>query len=121
MIWATHKLAFTGHASYCHVTPGSFTILNGNSQPFQFMVGDENLNRLVPGTTIAVTATKGTLTGQTNYTVPDGIGGPTQISFTLLDPDADTTVDAAAVNIVVTPPAAEGVIGCQVSATGTIQ
>jgi hypothetical protein len=81
------------------------------------MVGDQNLNRLVPGTTIVVTATKGTLSGQTNYTVPDGIGGPTEISFSLLDTDGATSISAG-VNIVVTPPA--GVNGCQLNITGSI-
>jgi hypothetical protein len=123
MIWTTQTLAFTGHAGYCAIAPNgpfpAFAISNGSLQSFSLMVGDQNLNHLVSGTTIAVTATKGTLVGLTNYTVQEGVGGPTQISFTLIDPDADTTVESATIEFVVTP--AQGLAGCQGWITGTIE
>jgi hypothetical protein len=84
------------------------------------MVGDVNTNRLVSGTTIAVTASKGTLTGQTSYTVPDGVPyGPTQIYFTLSDADSDTTVDLSTITVTVS--STEVVTCSSVIAPGTVQ
>jgi len=83
------------------------------------MVGDVNTNRLVSGTTIAVSASKGTLTGRTSYTIPDGVPyGPTEISFTLSDPDTDTTTDPSTITVTVS---STEVVTCIVSISGTVQ
>jgi hypothetical protein len=120
VIWTSITLAFTGNADYCEISPAVFAIANGGSQSFSFMVGDVNTNRLVSGTTIAVTASKGTLTGQTSYTIPDGVPyGPTEIYFTLSDADTDLTVDPSTITVTVSSSA---VIPCSpVSISGTVQ
>lgn len=118
MISTSHRLAFTGHADTCTLSPTSFNITNGGSQSFSFTLGDINSNSLVPGTTITVTATKGILSGRISYTLLDGVGGPTVISFTLSDDPDDTAVGAAIINVEVSSPE---VVGCQATASGTIQ
>lgn len=123
MIWTSITLAFTGNASYCAITPTSFTIANAGSQSFSFMVGDINTNHLVSGTTIAITASKGTLSGTTSYTVLDGVPqGPTILFFTLTDAAATTTAsppDPATVTVTVS---SSSVVVCPpVIASGTIQ
>lgn len=120
LIWTSITLAFTGNADYCETSLATFAIANGSSQSFSFMVGDVNANMLVSGTTITVTASKGTLTGQTSYTVPDGVpSGPTQIYFTLSDADTDTTVDPSTITVTVS---STNVVTCiPVSILGTVQ
>ena len=121
MIWTEITLAFTGNAAFCSfdtAAPG-FNIANGSSQSFSFMVGDFNTNRLVPGTTITVAASKGNLTGTTNYTVPDGVPfGPVEIGLTLSDSDS-TTALAESSTITVTVNSSE-VVGCATSVSGTV-
>ena len=117
-IWDSITLMFTGNGAYCafsNSTLSPTTITRGASQTYEFMVGDANLNMLVAGTKIAVTTTAGQLSGNTNYTVPDGIGGPTEISFTLLNnlaPTANATT--ATITVTVTPPTVSNtqIIGC---------
>ena len=118
MIWTSLTLAFTGNAFVCTISPNPFTITNGTSQSFTFTLGDINTNSLVPGTTITVTATIGTLSGQTSYTLPDIVGGPTVIFFNILDPDTDTIVDTSTITVDVVSPE---VIGCKVTASGTVE
>lgn len=123
MVWTSIRLAFSGNPYYCTISPATFTILNGGSQTFKFMVGDINTSMLVPGTTISVTADKGNLTGQTSFIVADGLpAGPTEISFTLNDPDSATTsipAEPSTVTVTVTP--AEDMVKCTAYASGTVQ
>lgn len=79
------------------------------------MVGDANLNALVPGTQITIASTAGKLSGNTNYTVPDGLGGPTEISFTLLnDLAATASATTATITVNVKGPtiSARQIVGC---------
>jgi len=121
LIWMPTLLAFTGNAQYCELSANTIgQLLYGTSQTFFFMVGDQNLNRLIPGTTIGVSATGGTLSGAVSYTLPDGVPvGPAEISFTLTAPQApNPKVDApVSLTVTVTPP--EKVIGCVVTINGT--
>lgn len=124
-IWTSMNLAFTGNITNCYLaltpTPGStYTISASGSQQFRFMLGDTDLNAPLAGTTISVTTSKGALVGTTNYTVPDAVGGPVEIFFTLLDPDSDATVDSSSVTVQVTP--ANGITACpSITMTGTVQ
>lgn len=128
MISKSIVLGNTGSVSvstpYCAISPAAFAILNAGTQAFSFMVGDQNLNALVPGTTISVTATLGTLTGQSSYTVPNYVpNGPSQISFSLADATPGTTAVPAApatITVTVAPPTGT-VVGCTATASGTIQ
>lgn len=94
-IWKSIDLMFTGDAYYCAIA-GDTTIAAGQTGHYKFMVGDKELNSLVAGTTITVTSTAGTLSGDTNYTVPDTLGGPTEISFTLLNDHSGVTATITA-------------------------
>lgn len=122
MIWTTITLAFTGNANRCEITPVNFAIPNAGFQLFRFMAGDINTNRLVSGTTITVSASKGTLSPTSFPTVLDGLPfGPTQISFTLSD---TTPVEVPASppepsTITVTVSSTE-VVGCIVTISGTV-
>jgi len=125
MIWTSIKLAFTGNAAYCAFGPvtNNLNIPYGSSETFQFMVGDRFTNNLDPGTVVAVTATAGTLGGQTSYTVPDGVPfGPTEISFTLTAPGCTPTPPAT--SCAPTPYTLTGtatstdVVGCTYSISG---
>ncbi|OGW58075.1 MAG: hypothetical protein A2Y48_04115 [Nitrospirae bacterium RIFCSPLOW2_12_42_9] len=123
VIWTSITLAFTGNAEYCEIFPTTFAITNGGSpQSFSFMVSDIYTNRLVSGTTIKVEASKGTMspTSPYTYTVPDGVPyGPTEISFTLSDPDTDLTFDSSTIIVTVS---STDVITCPpVSISGTVQ
>lgn len=119
VIWTSITLVFTGHCYYAEIAPATFDIANGASQSFSFMVGDRNVNRLVSGTTISVLATKGTLSGTTSYTVPDGLSsGPTEIGFYLADADTDTTADPSVITITVSPPSLSS---CYKVISGTVK
>jgi hypothetical protein len=120
-IWTSMRLAFTGHAINCVITPATnYAVTTTGPQQFFFLLGDPNLNAPLAGTSIAVTTTKGTLVGTTAYTVPDAVGGPVMISFTLLDPDSDIILDASSVTVQVTP--AAGIVACTPTlATGTVE
>jgi hypothetical protein len=123
MIWTDITLAFTGNPDFCVITPSTpFTLGSGASQNFGFVVGDRNLNRLVPGTTIAVTSTIGTLSEDTNETLLDGLPfGPTEMFFTLSNAVCTTcgNVKNGTLTITVTPPAP--LVGCKVEISGAVQ
>jgi hypothetical protein len=53
--------------------------------------------------------------------VPDAVGGPAGFSFTLLDPDSDSTSEASSVTVTIAP--AAGIVnGCgTLTATGSVQ
>jgi hypothetical protein len=97
MIWAQNKLMFTGNCTYAifSVTNG-FVVPNNSVLPITVRVGDQENNRLVPGTVISISKSgAGTLVGQTSFTVPDGIGGPSTYTVTLQDQVVDTTAAVA--------------------------
>lgn len=120
MIWTSIRLAFTGNASRC-ILAGNTTVPDGGARTFSLMVGDVNTNRLVPGTTISVALSgAGALSGTTSYTVADGIPfGPTQISFTVADTTPADTAPPAPFTVTATVSSSE-VVGCIVSASGTV-
>jgi len=73
---------FTGNITYCAFKPAAINVPTNGTQIIQFMVSDINLNAPVPGTKItAAVSSAGQLFGNTSYTVPDGIGGPFEVSF----------------------------------------
>lgn len=120
MIFVRHKLAFTsgpGSAGLglCTINPSSFSA-NLIGQFFTFTLGDINKNILVPGTTISVTATEGTLGGTENFTLADGVGGPISIGFILSETSASSTLSVVTVEV----KGAEGVGDCVAIASGTI-
>lgn len=119
MIPASITLAFTGNPALCAAAPTIFA-LNGGSKSFSFAVGDLNANALIAGTTIAVAADAGTLSGTTDYTILDGVPvGPAEIGFSLSNPSC-ITCDAtkpASITVTVTPPAP--VVGCTILIPGT--
>ncbi len=92
-IWTTVNLVYTGPPSFGANTSkirtdiggaGAVTLGAGASQNFTITVCDVNLNTLIGGTTISVTATAGQLTGSTSVTLADGLSfGPTVLSVTL--------------------------------------
>jgi len=55
-------------------------------------VSDVNLNPLIGGSKVAISTSKGTLSGTTSYTFPDlFINGPIELSFTLEDSNTSDT------------------------------
>jgi len=123
-IWDSTQLMFTGHGAYCAFDASVGTsIVRGSSANYSFMVGDDNLNRLVPGTTIRVATSAGRLSGNTNFTVPDGLGGPTEIAFVL---ENNLTLNAqpatATITVTVTGPTVSGtqIVGCPGNITPTL-
>jgi adhesin/invasin len=118
MIWTPITLAFTGNAAYCAVNSATISIPYGSSQSYSFMVGDLFTNALVAGTTIKVSATGGgTLTGQTSYTIPDGVPfGPAEIFFNLASAATGSGTVPASLTIDVTSP---DVVGCTLFVNGT--
>jgi hypothetical protein len=128
MIWTSITLAFTGNAAYCAAaispTVGGFNLTNGQSKTLRFMVGDENLNRLVPGSSISITST-GAVTlippPAAALAIRDGIGGPTEISFTISDPDPAVITAATLYSITISVTPAENVGGCFIQLLGTTQ
>ncbi len=135
MIWTDITLAFTGNAQYCAFGPANFSlnIPYGSYQTFKFMVGDVFTNNLVPKTTVSVALSGsggGTLSGQTSYTVPDGLpSGPTEISFTVAAPPACTcaptpctcTNPPPAPFTITGTAASTDVVGCTKTLNGTYQ
>lgn len=123
-IWDSTQLMFTGHGAYCafDVSAGT-SIARGSSAKYFFMVGDANLNRLVPGTTIRVATSAGRLSGNTNFTVPDGLGGPTEITFVLENNLSQTAQPTTAtITVTVTGPTISGtqIVGCPGNITPTL-
>ena len=122
MIWTSSTLAFTGNAVYCAISYPElipFTIPDGDTQSFTFMVGDENTNALHPGTTITVKTNSVILAGQTSVTSPDGLPfGPTEITFSLAEDPSTSTIKAAVVSVTVS---SSKVQGCDLAISGTVQ
>lgn len=116
-------MALTGDIVYCAITPTTFTIANAGSTSFTFVVGDVNLNAPPGGTEISVSATTGTVTGTSSYTVPDMVGGPVVIGFTLSDADTSTTaVPADLSTLTVSVTTDSGVATCvDTVVSGTVQ
>lgn len=99
-IWDDIKIAYTGPPSYIVIEPTTFTIATGAVQTFNVMVADKNLNTLISGTTITITATKGTLAGSTTETLGDVFSqGPTELSFTLSAAGTLTSVEPSTIKV----------------------
>ncbi len=108
-------LLITGAPFYRVTNPTSFDIGDPvappagkgwpTSQSFTLLVADKNLNPLIGGTEVSISASSGELTGETTYTFPDlFIAGPVELSFTLSDDDPTDTdpPKAASIDIVIT-------------------
>lgn len=89
LIWRKIQIAFTGGPSQILVSPTTFTIGNGGIAPFNLCVADANANTLMAGSTIAVSASVGTLSGGGPFTIPDILTGPYCFTFTLSDANAE--------------------------------
>ena len=123
----TMPVLFSGSTIISNVTPVTFTIPQGGSQIFQYIVSDRNGNPLTAGTRIQVTSTKGSLGGAIDFRLPDTQSpAATQFSFILADIDAadELPAESATVTITVTtsdvkcPPCPSG--DAAVSISGTI-
>lgn len=118
MIWKSIKLQFTGHIT-CSVSytgaPGPFVVANGGRLAFRITLADQYNNHPVPGTTISVTTTRGTLANAT-VTVLDiaGSTSPFTHDVELSDDNADPLAQGgpATLTFRVTTPAGEGVNTC---------
>ncbi len=122
LVWDDIRLAFTGFIGTCTISPTTFTVGPSGRQSFIFTLGDVNNNILPAGTTIKVTATKGTLS-DSDVTLGDGVGGPVEIGFSLGDPDTDGTIDSSSITVEVVPGEIQGasVAECATSVFGTVQ
>lgn len=99
-IWEDINVVFTGSPKYIVIEPTTFDINAGNFQTFNVMVADKNLNTLIAGTKITVTATKGTLAGTTTLTLGDVLStGPTEFSFTLAAASTFTTDEPSTIKV----------------------
>ena len=121
MIWKDIRLIFTGNpvlytdglndcsGDVFTSIPGGFeqipaVINKGGKGSFTVCVGDDNLNRIEPGSTITASASVGsvTLTNSTNP-IPDGLSKrPTRFSFDVAIPITDTTNNATTVGVTIT-------------------
>ena len=111
-IWDSNKvfykdiaLVVTGPPAYIKFDiANNFNILADGSQLFNVVIADINLNTLISGTTIKVSASKGILSGTTDVTLGDGLSyGPTEISFVLSDPVPGTaTLEPTSISVEVT-------------------
>jgi len=125
MIWQSILLQFTGNinvAGSCSISPTTFNVVNGGNQSFTVTLHDANLNAPVPGTTVSVSSNGGSLQNGQGV-VMDGIGGPFQHTFSLLDADPapTSTPSSVTLTVTVTTPAGESVTTCSpFQATGTV-
>ena len=121
MIWKDIRLIFTGNpvlytdglndcsGDVFTSIPGGFeqipaVINKGGKGSFTVCIGDDNLNRIEPGSTITASASVGTvtLTNSTNP-IPDGLSKrPTRFSFDVAIPITDTTNNATTVGVTIT-------------------
>jgi len=71
VLTAQSRVLFSGPTVVRLIQPASFAVVPGESQAFLFFVGDANGHPLSAGTLIQVSAEGGSLTGQTEVTLPD--------------------------------------------------
>jgi hypothetical protein len=130
IIWADTRIVFSGDAYFypypdvnnCYSMSGGCTatwgaagaatgfaladasIARGSTGFYMVIVGDENLNRLPPGTTVSAATSAGSITGLSSYTVPDGLStGPTYYSFGVKIPPTSTDSSATITVTIKTP------------------
>ena len=68
LVTAQTRVLFSGPTT---IQPAAFSVPAGQTQAFLFFVGDTNGHPLSEGTTVKVTAEGGTVSGQTDVTLPD--------------------------------------------------
>ncbi|MEC4676905.1 MAG: hypothetical protein VST72_08320 [Nitrospirota bacterium] len=101
-IFTDIRLLITGEPEYIVANPASFTILDGGFQSFRVIVCDQNLNALIGGTTVKISADGGKFSGVNDYTFPDlFIYGPVELDFVLSDANPGDTDPAEAVTITI--------------------
>jgi hypothetical protein len=91
------NILFTGNPVSCTLSPSSFgPLAKGGLQPFIFSMSDLNGNSPIAGTTVSFATTNGTLTGTTNFTVPDtNVAGPYVVGISLNNTNTGTPVGAS--------------------------
>ena len=90
---AVSNTPITDAPSQVVLNPSSgFAIANGGSIPFTTCVADSNSNAPMGGSTLTITASKGTLTSGGTITIPDMAFGRFCWSFAIED-DAPTDTD----------------------------
>ena len=93
---------FSGVTRISGITPTTFNLAPGRSQRFNYTVSDQNDNPLVEGTSIAVTTTKGEVSGDTRVTLSDTQSrAATQYSFLLTNTSPDS-LQSTVVDVTVT-------------------
>jgi hypothetical protein len=109
---------WSGHAQLAITSPESgFTISNGGLVVIDFTVCDDLGNPLVGGTSIKVSATAGTLGGDTDFVLPDTQSRAyTHFSVVLSDDDIETNMPAA-VTVTVKISSQNGNVGAYVTGT----
>jgi len=119
LVWRAIPVTFSGPTQApvlegCSLpgSPGScysFYLSTGASMSFTINVHDDLVNPLVGGSTIAISASNGTVTGG-GITVPDGesfnqlVGGLTQFTFVLTAPTGLTSDEPAVISVTITSP-----------------
>lgn len=105
IIWKRIDILFSAGPSQIVVSPTTFTVSDGGSENFALCVADANANSLMAGSTVGVTASKGTVTGGGPLTMPDSSIGPYCFSFNLADAspaDSNPSAESATLTITVT-------------------
>ncbi len=97
-------LIITGPPFYVKTNPASISITtNGGSQQFKVLISDINLNTLLEGTAVSITADEGEIKGTAAHVFPSEFRrGPVELTFILEDNDTDTTAEASTISIDVT-------------------
>ncbi len=116
LVFDTVPITLSGHLVTPVAAPASFNIAPGGAQAFTLEVHDDVLNPIVGGSTIAVSATVGTIAGA-SITVPDGesfnriVDGLTRFSFVLSDSGGgtgDRPLVSTSITVTVTSPNGSG-------------
>ncbi len=95
MIWKRITLTLSGPVSTVISPPAGFAVPNAGSMAFRVCLADLNSNAPMGGGTVEITASKGTLFGGGELTIPDIAGGPYCPQFTIED-NAPTDTDPPA-------------------------
>ena len=120
-IFGLDSVLFSGQTALIIDDPSFFTIADGESKSFTFLVRDiENSRPLEGGSTISVSTSAGSVSGDIGVTIPDAIGrGPKTTSFTFDladdDPNDPNLPDPVTITIFVISP--NGNVQIQISGT----
>ncbi len=79
-IWTERVITWSGPTASPIFAPATFSIADGGDQEFIITVTDDAGNPLPAGSTGSVSATGGTLSGETSFTVQDALAGGSGIT-----------------------------------------